>query len=195
MKDIFIDNVNLLAFGGRRGGTSLEWLMEKISRGNPGCTIFLCELAQLPRGKEAIHELDHIGLYGSRAYQFWNDCCNRNTEEAAEILILYKEGKITYEELFEHIYLPFGRPFDLEEIRKREKKPQKMVRKITVGHADDFVGNRTAEQMAVMSAYRYLMEGMFFDPNDIGKTFTVEVREVYENGKRCLVAIKTEVTK
>lgn len=179
--------------GGRRGGRTLEGQIREISRGNPGCEVFLCDLVVLPKGIEALNTIEELGLYGIDAYRLWNECCKRNTEEAAEILMLAKEGKITKEEIFEHLDLPFCRRFDIEEIRKREKRPQKMARKILVGRMESL--NRTAEKMAVANAYRYLMEWMFVDPSDIGKTFTVEVRDVYEAGNRYIEAIKTEVQK
>ena len=47
--------------------------------------------------------------------------------------------------------------------------------------------------MELRIAYSRLMDGMFTDPQDIGKTFKVEVQAEIENGKRCLVARKTEV--
>lgn len=69
--------------------------------------------------------LAKFGISGSRAYQLWNDCCDRDTKKAAEVLQLAQDGKISREELYEHVFQPRGTAFDLEEIRNREAKPER----------------------------------------------------------------------
>lgn len=102
---------------GRGNGKSL---MIEVANGNPGCLQFLMELCNLPNGIETILMLKKYGLVGSRAYQLWNDCCDRNAELAAEILEATEMGKLTKEELFHNIDQPYGLKFDIEEIRQRE---------------------------------------------------------------------------
>lgn len=179
--------------GGRRGGRTFQGEIAFMAEGNPGCLQFICELVRLPEGWEAFLVLKDLGLSGSRAYQYWNDCHDRNTVQAAELLMLYKEGKITQEEIIDHVDLPFGERFDMEEIRAREPVPTRMMKEILVPDDQKFKGSRAGEEMELRIAYTRLMEGMFTDPKDIGKTFKVEITENIKGGNRYLVARKTEV--
>lgn len=190
-----MDEMRYCVLKGRRGGYGRTYKQEIdfMVEGNPGCLQFICELLKLPEGWEAFIVLKDLGLSGSRAYQYWNDCHHRDTEQAAELLMLYKAGKITQEEIIDHVDLPFGVGFNMAEIREREPRPTRMVKKIVVGHDPRYRGSRAGEEMEMRIAYRRLMDGMFTDTQDIGKTFKVEVEDVVDNGERCLVARKTEV--
>ena len=188
-----MDEMKYCFIGGRRGGRTYQGEMMLMAEGNPGCLQFICELVRLPEGWEAFLVLKDLGLSGSRAYQYWNDCHDRDTVQAAELLMLYKAGKITQEEIIDHVDLPFGERFNMDEIRERGPVPTRMMKKITVPDDPKFKGSRAGEEMELRIAYSRLMDGMFTDPQDIGKTFKVEVQETIENGKRCLVARKTEV--
>lgn len=35
-----------------------------------------------------------MGLYGSRLYQLWNDCCDRNLETVNKVLNQYDDSEI-----------------------------------------------------------------------------------------------------
>lgn len=103
---------------------SVEQTIINISKGNPGCMQFCFELFE-KGGYEALLMLEETGLTGSRAYQLWNDCCSRDVEKAIKVLRYRREDRITEKELKEHVYQPWGKPFDLEEIKKREAvKPE-----------------------------------------------------------------------
>lgn len=110
--------------GGRGVG---KRLMLGIAQNNPGALQFCCELmSEFPeKGIDYINTLGIIDLKGSRAYQLWNDCCDRDTRKAAGVLQAYLDGKISAEEIHEHTDLPRGTAFDLEEIQERStKKPE-----------------------------------------------------------------------
>ena len=110
--------------GGRGNGKSTEQMIVAISEGNPGSIQFCCELLS-KGGYDALLMLTEAGLKGSRAYQLWNDCCGRDTEKAIKVLQYRKDGRITEEEMKDHVFQPWGKPFDLEEIEKREAtKPE-----------------------------------------------------------------------
>ena len=188
-----MEGMKYCIIGGRRGGRTYRGEIELMAEGNPGCLQFICELLKLPEGWEAFLVLKDLGLSGSRAYQYWNDCHDRDTVQAAELLMLYKVGKITQEEIIDHVDLPFGIGFNMEEVRSRDIRPTRMLKRIVIDHNPKYIGNKDEEEMLLRSAYRRLMESMFTDPKDIGKTFKVEVEDVIENGERCLVARKTEV--
>lgn len=98
---------------------SVEQTIINISKGNPGCMQFCFELFE-KGGYEALLMLAETGLRGSRAYQLWNDCCRRDVETAIKVLRYRREDRITEKELKEHVYQLWGKPFDLEEIKKRK---------------------------------------------------------------------------
>ena len=90
-----------------------------ISRGNPGCMQFLVELMHLTNGRAEVQTLMKLGMGGSRTYQFWNDCCDRNTNDAAEVLSYLEAGRISYWEFKDHVSGLTGKKFDMEELRSR----------------------------------------------------------------------------
>lgn len=110
--------------GGRGNEKTMQESVLVMAEGNPGCMQFLMELISI--GEYAkFATLAKFGVTGSRAYQLWNDCCDRDTKKAAEVLQLAQDGKISREELHEHVFQPRGTAFDLEEIRNREAKPER----------------------------------------------------------------------
>lgn len=181
--------------GGRGSGKTTGQIMMLMSEGNPGCMQFLAELMRMEGGQEAMLALAEYGILGSRAYQLWNDCCGRDAKKAAEILSLAKEKKITHEELCSHIDLPYGKPFDIEEIRKRDPKPEVMCHKLRVELDPRLRGLPGADKMQMDRMYSLLMERLFRDSEDIGKTFVVTVEKTFEDGHMHLKARKEEVRK
>jgi len=74
----------------------------KMSEGNPGAMSCVMDIL----GKEKVHLiliLDTLGLYGSNLYMLWSDCCSRDLGELERVLGEYRAGKITKEQIFEHI--------------------------------------------------------------------------------------------
>lgn len=179
--------------GGRGSGKTTSQIVMLMSEGNPGCIQFIAELMKRPGGQQAMLALAEYGILGSRAYQLWNDCCGRATDKAIEILELAKQKKITQEELCEHIDLPYGRPFDIEEIRNRKPRPEVMYRKQRIEMNPNMKGIPGIENMEMDMAYNSLMERMFTNADDIGKTFRVKVEKIYEHGVAYLIARKEEV--
>lgn len=110
--------------GGRGNGKTMQRSIMMMAEGNPGCIQFLVELINIGEYSK-FATLAKFEITGSRAYQLWNDCCDRDTKKAAEVLQLAQDGKISREELHEHVFQPRGTAFDLEEIRNREAKPER----------------------------------------------------------------------
>lgn len=110
--------------GGRGNGKTMQRSVMMMTEGNPGCMQFLVELISIGEYSK-FATLAKSGITGSRAYQLWNDCCDRDTKKAAEVLQLAQDGKISREELHEHVFQPRGTAFDMEEIRNREAKPER----------------------------------------------------------------------
>lgn len=138
--------------GGRGNGKTVEQTIVAISEGNPGCMQFCCELLS-KGGYEALLMLTEAGLKGSRAYQLWNDCCGRDTEKAIKVLQYRKDGRITEEEMKDHVFQPWGKPFNLEEIEKRETaKPEGGFLKARYGMV---LAGRTPEGTCLMCAVKH----------------------------------------
>lgn len=171
---------------------TVQWMAE-FAKGNPGCVSLLQKLWATPEGHEAVLTMAEYGIIGSRAYQLWNDCCGRDVQKVVEILALSKEGKITQEEICNHVYLPFGEPFDIEEIRKRKPKPNSIMKKVRLKTDPSWKGMPGMEKLYKDRMCNQLIEQLFMNSEDIGKTFEVEIREVHEMGERYLVARKREV--
>lgn len=178
---------------GRMAGKELMLMM---ADGNPGCIAFLCELMNEPGGIDAIETMRKMKIFGSRAYQLWNDCCDRNTSMVIEVLRLVEEGKITQAEIYDHVFQPWGKPFDLEEIRKREKMPRKFCHEIKLDliPLEKKVGMETRKMHADLQ-YARTMENLFTDSNEIGKTFLVKTEIVDKPDGMYLRATKEEIEK
>ena len=83
-----------------------------ICEGNPGALTFLMD-AYTKRPVDAemgFRRMRNAGITGSRLYMIWNDCCNRVTEKAIDIM-----NKEPIESIREHISRPYGVPFTEEE--------------------------------------------------------------------------------
>jgi hypothetical protein len=59
-----------------------------IAEGNPGALTFLVEAyAKDPfKAERGFQRMRDAGITGSRLYMLWNDCCNRDTEMAMDIM-------------------------------------------------------------------------------------------------------------
>jgi hypothetical protein len=82
---------------------TFEDIILKMSQGNVGAIAFCIEL--LKKTPQDIYLLDEMGLYGSQAYIFWNDCCNRNLFFVNKALNRYSK-----EEILKHIQGDRGIP-------------------------------------------------------------------------------------
>ena len=60
-----------------------------ICEGNPGALAFLCEAyREAPfKAERAFQKLQDNNIKGARLYMIWNDCCDRNTERAIDMII------------------------------------------------------------------------------------------------------------
>lgn len=60
-----------------------------ICEGNPGALTFLIEAYKLTPGyaESAFRKLRDANITGSKIYMIWNDCCNKNTERAIDMVI------------------------------------------------------------------------------------------------------------
>lgn len=88
-----------------------------ICEGNPGAMTFVMDACNSTKSihdavtiERAFQKMYDAGITGDKLYMLWNDCCDRNTEKAVEIM-LNKD----IEEIIKHINYEGGRGFAFEE--------------------------------------------------------------------------------
>lgn len=97
---------------------TIEDAIIKMSDGNPGCLSFLAGLLKESRhggifgGASYLFVLDRLGIYGSRAYMLWNDCCRRDIALVETVLQNYKKGVLSADDIFAHLKDGWGTPFN-----------------------------------------------------------------------------------
>lgn len=83
-----------------------------ICGGNPGAIAFLLAAYETSMftAEMAFQRMQRSGITGSRLYMLWNDCCNRKTELALEVML-----KMSVDEIVRHIDCGAGRGIPIEE--------------------------------------------------------------------------------
>lgn len=104
--------------GGRNYGTNI---MFEVAEGNPGCLQFLLELREIGMLEMATITLYEKRITGSRAYQLWNDCCDRKTDMAAEVLMMLQSGQVSRDDVMFYVDRPRGLPIDMEKLREKSE--------------------------------------------------------------------------
>ena len=54
---------------------------------------------------------DSLGIYGSKIYMLWNDCCDRDMGKLNETLQYFREGDISEEEIHANLDKVRAEPF------------------------------------------------------------------------------------
>ena len=90
-----------------------------ICEGNPGTLTFLMEAYQIHpfRAEAAFKRMQDAGITGSRLYMLWNDCCERDTESAVEIM---RSKEINF--IRQHIDGGCGRGIPIKKKTNTERK-------------------------------------------------------------------------
>lgn len=94
------------------GTDSIMDVAMKMSEGNPGALTVIMQLLQNPADIGFILACDSIGLYGSQLYMLWNDCCGRDMSRTKTVLKAWQRGKVTAEEILQHVSGGYGVPFE-----------------------------------------------------------------------------------
>ena len=83
-----------------------------FSDGNPGALRFSVEACQLdqPRAVEGLRRMRRSGIVGDKLYMLWNDCCDRDTKKAIDIM-----NERPIEDIIHHINYDEGRGIPYEE--------------------------------------------------------------------------------
>ena len=67
-----------------------------IADGNPGALAFVVEAYEMNRetAEIAFSKIEKYGIKGCDLYMLWNDCCNRDTRFAIEVILTASVGYI-----------------------------------------------------------------------------------------------------
>lgn len=97
-----------------KASDSILEIAMKMSDGNPSALQVIMTLLQDSTGMgfAEILTIDSIGLYGSKLYMLWNDCCDRDMDKVKSVLYARMRGKLTDWEIMEHVAGIRGTPFD-----------------------------------------------------------------------------------
>lgn len=93
-------------------GDSALTAAQKMSEGNPGALQVFMGFLEEPDGLSYILTLDTIGIYGSKLYMLWNDCCGRDLNKVKRVLQGYTARALSGEEILSHISDGWGTPFE-----------------------------------------------------------------------------------
>lgn len=91
---------------------SVETMFMKMSEGNPGALSVIMELLR----SDSFHYIimcDTLELYGEKLYMLYNDCCGRDIEKMKNVIDDWQHGKISKEEIHDHLSSAYGKPFDV----------------------------------------------------------------------------------
>jgi hypothetical protein len=92
---------------------SMMDIVTKMSEGNMGAITCLMEMIKKDDWYAGVHgvlmilNFDSMGLYGSKLYMLWNDCCDRDLIQLELVMRNWQMGELTKEEI--HINLDKGR--------------------------------------------------------------------------------------
>ena len=81
--------------------------------GNPGALTCMIGMLKRDAGKAVLQilQFDMLGIYGSKIYMVWNDCCGRDYDKLDETIQAFAEGKFTREQIHENLNQVRARPF------------------------------------------------------------------------------------
>jgi len=84
---------------------------------SPGCITFLTDLAVKYNDKLIffvyyLGVLDRMGIYGSKAYKLWNDCCGRDLVIVENIILNFAKGNLSKEVIYENLSRQYAMLFE-----------------------------------------------------------------------------------
>lgn len=82
----------------------IKEMLTVMSQGNPGA--IECMIQWLKSDPMAIFDilyLDTLGIYGSKIYMLWNDCCGRDLKKLTKTIHYFQSGQISKEEIHENL--------------------------------------------------------------------------------------------
>lgn len=92
-------------------------IVVKMSEGNIGAVTCLMEMIEKKDwyyntpSLLMIMNFDSLGLYGSKIYMLWNDCCDRDLVKLELVLRNWQMGKLSESEIYNNLNQGRGTPF------------------------------------------------------------------------------------
>jgi hypothetical protein len=89
----------------------------KMSEGNPGALTCLMDIMQKQDwygGADSLTmvlSFDILGLYGSKLYILWNDCCYRNLDKLELVMRNWQMGNLSEQDIYNNVSNVRGTPF------------------------------------------------------------------------------------
>ena len=92
---------------------SMQDMLITMCEGNPGALTCMMQMIQTDpmTGMMDILLFDSMGIYGSKIYMVWNDCCGRDMGKFRETIQAFRDGKFTEEEIHENLSRVYAKPF------------------------------------------------------------------------------------
>lgn len=92
---------------------SMIEMLDTMCEGNPGALTCMMQMIQTDpmTGMMDILLFDSMGIYGSKIYMVWNDCCGRDMGKFKETIQAFREGKFSDEEIHKNLSRPYAKPF------------------------------------------------------------------------------------
>ena len=91
---------------------TMEDVLITMAEGNPSAlTCLLGMITSDPRALIDILLFDSMGIYGTKIYMLWNDCCDRDMEKFKKTIQAFREGKFSEREIHENLSRVRARPF------------------------------------------------------------------------------------
>lgn len=90
----------------------MQEMLITMSEGNPGAQTCMMEMLQTdPMARLDILYFDSMGIYGSKIYMLWNDCCGRDMSKFEETIQYLRSGAVSKEEIHENLNRVRAVPF------------------------------------------------------------------------------------
>ncbi len=111
MKEFFVmENTNVRLTD---PNMTVKDMLVTMCDGNPGALSAMMKMLERDQMQGTLHILlcDSLGIYGSKIYMLWNDCCGRDMEKLDETFAAFSEGKFTREQIHENLGKIRATPF------------------------------------------------------------------------------------
>lgn len=90
----------------------MKEMLITMSEGNPGALMCMMEMLQTdPMAILDILYFDSMGIYGSKIYMLWNDCCGCDMSKFKETIQYLRSGAVSEEEIHENLNRVRAFPF------------------------------------------------------------------------------------
>ena len=90
----------------------MKEMLMTMAEGNPGALTCMMSMLQTdPMALLDILYFDSMGIYGSKIYMLWNDCCGRDMSKFKETIKYLRSGAVSEEKIHENLNRDYAVPF------------------------------------------------------------------------------------